>query len=179
MAYLLKNVVNVLVEMETRELENYKQDFEAVMDTIQVIIAGKGGFGISSFCLAMIRSRISQERLSFTVKYTNDSLNRSRKCCVTNGRTLLVQLNAEDGASISLVMKIIELHDTRYRCRDNADYEEQEIFGVSAAGDRVRWLLSPVFKPDIKLIKKRIEDLITREYLERQIDYPNTFMYIA
>lgn len=37
MASLLKNVVNVFVEMGTRELENYKQDFEAVMDTIQVI----------------------------------------------------------------------------------------------------------------------------------------------
>ncbi|KAL3827853.1 hypothetical protein ACJIZ3_016655 [Penstemon smallii] len=35
--------------------------------------------------------------------------------------------------------------------------------------------LSPLFKPDIKLIKKRIEDLITRDYLERDGENPNLF----
>ncbi|XP_045815621.1 cullin-1-like [Trifolium pratense] len=40
-------------------------------------------------------------------------------------------------------------------------------------------LLSRMFKPDIKTIKKRIEDLITRDYLERDKDNPNTFKYLA
>ncbi|CAH2039071.1 unnamed protein product [Thlaspi arvense] len=40
-------------------------------------------------------------------------------------------------------------------------------------------LLSKMFKPDIKMIKKRIEDLITRDYLMRDSDNPNTFKYIA
>ncbi|CAJ2667128.1 unnamed protein product [Trifolium pratense] len=40
-------------------------------------------------------------------------------------------------------------------------------------------LLSSMFKPDIKTIKKRIEDLITRDYLERDKDNPNTFKYLA
>ncbi|GMN43209.1 hypothetical protein TIFTF001_012415 [Ficus carica] len=40
-------------------------------------------------------------------------------------------------------------------------------------------LLSPKFKPDIQVIKKRIEDLITRDYLERDEDDPNMFTYIA
>ncbi|EXB54842.1 hypothetical protein L484_005331 [Morus notabilis] len=39
--------------------------------------------------------------------------------------------------------------------------------------------LSPMFKPDIRAIKKRTEDLITRDYLERDKDDPNTFKYIA
>uniref|UniRef100_A0A2P2KIJ1 Cullin-1 n=3 Tax=Rhizophora mucronata TaxID=61149 RepID=A0A2P2KIJ1_RHIMU len=39
--------------------------------------------------------------------------------------------------------------------------------------------LSRMFKPDIKAIKKRIEDLITRDYLERDKENPNTFRYLA
>lgn len=39
--------------------------------------------------------------------------------------------------------------------------------------------LSRMFKPDFKLIKKRIEDLISREYLERDKDNPQLFKYLA
>ncbi|RYR70360.1 hypothetical protein Ahy_A03g016859 isoform A [Arachis hypogaea] len=39
--------------------------------------------------------------------------------------------------------------------------------------------LGCMFKPDIKAIKKRIEDLITRDYLERDKENPNTFNYLA
>lgn len=39
--------------------------------------------------------------------------------------------------------------------------------------------LQRMFQPDIKIIKKRIEDLIGREYLERDKDNPNTFRYMA
>ncbi|GJZ80517.1 cullin-1-like protein [Tanacetum coccineum] len=39
--------------------------------------------------------------------------------------------------------------------------------------------LSRLFKPDFKVIKKRIEDLITREYLERDEENPNQFRYLA
>uniref|UniRef100_A0A0C9S2U8 Cullin-1 n=1 Tax=Wollemia nobilis TaxID=56998 RepID=A0A0C9S2U8_9CONI len=39
--------------------------------------------------------------------------------------------------------------------------------------------LGRMFKPDFKAIKKRIEDLITREYLERDKDNPNVFRYLA
>lgn len=39
--------------------------------------------------------------------------------------------------------------------------------------------LGRMFKPDIKAIKKRIEDLITRDYLERDKENPNTFRYLA
>ncbi|KAF7804825.1 cullin-1 [Senna tora] len=39
--------------------------------------------------------------------------------------------------------------------------------------------LGRMFKPDIKAIKKRIEDLITRDYLERDKDNSNTFKYLA
>ncbi|KAI7982117.1 Cullin-1 [Camellia lanceoleosa] len=35
--------------------------------------------------------------------------------------------------------------------------------------------LSRMFKPDFKAIKKRIEDLITRDYLERDKENPNLF----
>lgn len=34
-------------------------------------------------------------------------------------------------------------------------------------------------QPDIKAIKKRIEDLITRDYLERDKENPNVFRYLA
>ncbi|CAA7015680.1 unnamed protein product [Microthlaspi erraticum] len=42
-------------------------------------------------------------------------------------------------------------------------------------------LLSKMFKPDIRMIKKQIEDLISRDYLERNTDnpIPNTFKYLA
>ncbi|ESQ36634.1 hypothetical protein EUTSA_v10009855mg [Eutrema salsugineum] len=40
-------------------------------------------------------------------------------------------------------------------------------------------LLSKMFKPDIKMIKKRIEYLITRDYLARDTENPNTFKYVA
>ncbi|KAG2597627.1 cullin-1-like [Panicum virgatum] len=39
--------------------------------------------------------------------------------------------------------------------------------------------LSRMFKPDIKMIKRRIEDLITREYLERDVDAANSYRYLA
>ena len=39
--------------------------------------------------------------------------------------------------------------------------------------------LSRMFKPDIKAIKKRMEDLISRDYLERDKENPNTFRYLA
>lgn len=39
--------------------------------------------------------------------------------------------------------------------------------------------LGRMFKPDFKVIKKRIEDLITRDYLERDKDNPNVFRYLA
>jgi len=39
--------------------------------------------------------------------------------------------------------------------------------------------LSRMFKPDFKLIKKRIEDLISREYLERDKENPQLFKYLA
>ncbi|RWR95312.1 cullin-1 isoform X1 [Cinnamomum micranthum f. kanehirae] len=39
--------------------------------------------------------------------------------------------------------------------------------------------LGPMFKPDFKAIKKRIEDLISRDYLERDKDNPNMFRYLA
>lgn len=34
-------------------------------------------------------------------------------------------------------------------------------------------------QPDFKVIKKRIEDLIAREYLERDKDNANLFRYLA
>ncbi|KAG7028969.1 Cullin-1 [Cucurbita argyrosperma subsp. argyrosperma] len=39
--------------------------------------------------------------------------------------------------------------------------------------------LGRMFKPDFKVIKKRIEDLITRDYLERDKDNPSLFRYLA
>lgn len=39
--------------------------------------------------------------------------------------------------------------------------------------------LNQMFKPDVKMIKKRIEDLITREYLERDPENPQVFKYLA
>ncbi|KAK3441033.1 hypothetical protein EUGRSUZ_B01286 [Eucalyptus grandis] len=39
--------------------------------------------------------------------------------------------------------------------------------------------LGPMFKPDLKAIKKRIEDLISRDYLERGKDNPNLLRYLA
>uniref|UniRef100_A0A1D1Y4D0 Cullin-1 n=1 Tax=Anthurium amnicola TaxID=1678845 RepID=A0A1D1Y4D0_9ARAE len=39
--------------------------------------------------------------------------------------------------------------------------------------------LGCMFKPDFKAIKKRMEDLITRDYLERDKDNPNMFRYLA
>lgn len=35
------------------------------------------------------------------------------------------------------------------------------------------------FRPDPKVIKRRIEALIDREYLERDTDNPNTYKYMA
>ncbi len=39
--------------------------------------------------------------------------------------------------------------------------------------------LQKMFQPDIRLIKKRIEDLINREYLERDKENANTYRYMA
>jgi cullin 1 len=39
--------------------------------------------------------------------------------------------------------------------------------------------LSRTFNPDFKLIKKRIEDLISREYLERDREDAGMFRYLA
>lgn len=39
--------------------------------------------------------------------------------------------------------------------------------------------LQRMFKPDFKVIKKRIEDLVSREYLERDPENPQQFRYLA
>lgn len=39
--------------------------------------------------------------------------------------------------------------------------------------------LSRMFQPDFRLIKKRIEDLIGRDYLERDAEAQNTYRYLA
>ena len=39
--------------------------------------------------------------------------------------------------------------------------------------------LGSMFSPDFKVIKKRIEDLIDREYLERDKDNSNLYRYLA
>lgn len=39
--------------------------------------------------------------------------------------------------------------------------------------------LQRMFKPDIKQIKKRIDDLIGREFLERDKENPSLFRYLA
>jgi cullin 1 len=39
--------------------------------------------------------------------------------------------------------------------------------------------LQRMFQPDVRQIKKRIEDLIDREYLARDEINPNTFRYVA
>ncbi|KAF2608638.1 hypothetical protein F2Q68_00044651 [Brassica cretica] len=39
--------------------------------------------------------------------------------------------------------------------------------------------LSGMFKPDVKAIKTRIEELIARDYLERDKMNPNMFRYLA
>ncbi|KAI7748685.1 hypothetical protein M8C21_000334 [Ambrosia artemisiifolia] len=39
--------------------------------------------------------------------------------------------------------------------------------------------LGSMFMPDLKVVKKRIEDLITREYLERDKGNPSMFRYLA
>ncbi|KAE8705094.1 Cullin-2 [Hibiscus syriacus] len=39
--------------------------------------------------------------------------------------------------------------------------------------------LSLMFKPDVKAIKKQIDSLIIRDYLEREKENPNTFRYLA
>ena len=39
--------------------------------------------------------------------------------------------------------------------------------------------LKQSFRPDVKMIKRRIEDLISREYLERDEDNPQVFKYMA
>lgn len=40
-------------------------------------------------------------------------------------------------------------------------------------------LTNLLVQPDFKAIKKRIEDLITRDYLERDKENPNMFRYLA
>ncbi|XP_039123636.1 cullin-1-like [Dioscorea cayenensis subsp. rotundata] len=39
--------------------------------------------------------------------------------------------------------------------------------------------LAPLFKPDFKVIKKQIEDLITKDYLERDKEDSDTYIYMA
>ena len=39
--------------------------------------------------------------------------------------------------------------------------------------------LGQMFKPDVKLIKKRVEDIIVHEYLERDNEDPKIFKYVA
>lgn len=39
--------------------------------------------------------------------------------------------------------------------------------------------LQRMFRPDLKLVKRRIEDLIQREYIERDRDNPQLFRYLA
>jgi cullin 1 len=39
--------------------------------------------------------------------------------------------------------------------------------------------LGRMFRPDLKLVKRRIEDLIQREYIERDRDNPQLFRYLA
>ncbi|KAM0936350.1 putative cullin protein, neddylation [Dioscorea sansibarensis] len=40
-------------------------------------------------------------------------------------------------------------------------------------------VLAPFFKPDFKVIKKQIEDLISKDYLDRDKEDSNTYRYVA
>ncbi|CAA7036416.1 unnamed protein product [Microthlaspi erraticum] len=50
-----------------------------------------------------------------------------------------------------------------------------KVLGHQQLGSECVEQLSQMFKPDTKAIKKRIEDLITRDYLERDTENPNMF----
>ena len=39
--------------------------------------------------------------------------------------------------------------------------------------------LTRMFQPEFRIIKKRIEDLIERDYLERDASNPNLYRYLA
>ena len=53
------------------------------------------------------------------------------------------------------------------------------LFLVEAASPLSSLCLCRHFKPDPKQIKKRIEDLIAREYLERDSNNNNVYKYLA
>lgn len=46
-------------------------------------------------------------------------------------------------------------------------------------GEQVTKQLMSLFQPDPKAVKKRIEDLISREYLERDEKNPAVYHYLA
>ena len=65
-----------------------------------------------------------------------------------------------------------------HRRRDRAhDEEPQELLAHQKLVLEAQQQLSKGFKPDFKIIKKRIEDLVTREFLERDKEDPSVFNY--
>lgn len=57
--------------------------------------------------------------------------------------------------------------------------KSRKVMGHQALVMEVVQQLSRMFKPDFKQIKKRIEDLIERDFLERDKENPQTFRYLA
>ncbi|XP_022760557.1 cullin-1-like [Durio zibethinus] len=57
--------------------------------------------------------------------------------------------------------------------------KSQKVLGHQKLVTKCVEQLGGTFKPDVKYIKERIEDLIARDYLERDKDNPNIFWYLA
>ncbi|KAL4385870.1 hypothetical protein GQ457_09G008190 [Hibiscus cannabinus] len=79
--------------------------------------------------------------------------------------------------------KIVEDVDKDRRCAIDAAIvrvmKTRKVLGYQQLVSECVEQLSQTFKPDIKAIKKQIEDLITREFLERDEENPNSFKYLA
>lgn len=66
------------------------------------------------------------------------------------------------------------------RCRTDSRTRQRKELGHSQLITEVINQLVGRFKPEIPMVKKRIEDLITREYLERAEEYATpTYRYLA
>lgn len=82
-------------------------------------------------------------------------------------------------AAIVRIMKSVHFIAARFCLMLTADYRQRKELSHTQLTTEVISQLSGRFKPEISLIKKRIEDLLAREYLERMEGDTAAYRYLA
>ncbi|CAI9776246.1 unnamed protein product [Fraxinus pennsylvanica] len=197
---LLKNVLDIFVEIGMGQMEHYEKDFEAALlnDTAAYYSRKASNRILEDSCpdnmLKVTDLTLARENQTSFEEYLSTNQNASPGIDLTiivltgfwpSYKSFDLNLSAEmiPLPPVDEKKKVIEVVDKDKRYAIDTSIvrimKSRKVLGYQQLVMECVEQLGHMFKPDVKAIKKRIEDLITRDYLERDRDNPNLFKYLA